>query len=106
MVIPMELRAAAPAPDLYRLLVEEFEYIAAEYREGGQAPGRLIYAETIAVDAALRASSEQIRATSDARTREITVSRVRASSGGGYVLLDGGVRVAADALGGDAGVGE
>jgi hypothetical protein len=44
---------SAPAPDAYRLLVEEFEYISAEYREGGQAPGRLIYAETFAVDAAL-----------------------------------------------------
>ncbi len=45
--------ASVPAPGDYRLLVEEFEYISAQYTEGRQAPGRLIYAETFEVDAAL-----------------------------------------------------
>ena len=45
--------AAAPEPDAYRVVVEEFEYISATYAEGRQAPGRLIYAETFLVDAAL-----------------------------------------------------
>lgn len=45
--------AKTPAADTYRLLVEEFEYIAANYAEAGRAPGRLIYAETFAVDGAL-----------------------------------------------------
>jgi hypothetical protein len=45
--------AAAPAPGTYRLLVEEFEYLSANYAEGRRAPGRLIYAETFEIDAAL-----------------------------------------------------
>lgn len=44
----------APEPGHYRLLIEEHEYISARYtiREGNTAhqPGRLIYAETIALD--------------------------------------------------------
>ena len=44
---------AAPAPGAYRLLIEEFEYISANYAEGRGAPGRLIYAEIIEVDAAM-----------------------------------------------------
>lgn len=42
-----------PAPGDYRLLVEEFEYVSAEYLEERQTPGRLIYAETFAVDGGL-----------------------------------------------------
>ena len=38
--------AARPEAGAYRLLVEEFEYISANYKEGRRAPGRLIYAET------------------------------------------------------------
>jgi hypothetical protein len=34
-------------------LIEEFEYISANYTEGRRAPGRLIYAETFDIDAAL-----------------------------------------------------
>jgi hypothetical protein len=45
--------AATPKAGDYRLLVEEFEYIAATYAEGRRAPGRLIYAEMFQVDAAL-----------------------------------------------------
>jgi hypothetical protein len=45
--------AAAPTPDTYRLLVEEYEYISANYTDGRRAPGRLIYAETFEVDTAL-----------------------------------------------------
>jgi hypothetical protein len=45
--------AAAPAPGAYRLLIEEFEYVSANYSENRGAPGRLIYAETVDVDAAL-----------------------------------------------------
>jgi hypothetical protein len=45
--------AASPEPGRYRLLVEEFEYVSAQYLEGRQAPGRLIYAETFEVDSAL-----------------------------------------------------
>jgi hypothetical protein len=45
--------AAKPAPGAYRLLIEEFEYIAANYAEGRGAPGRLIYAEIVDVDTAL-----------------------------------------------------
>lgn len=45
--------ATTPAPGAYRLLVEEFEYISANYAENRRAPGRLIYAESFAVDAAL-----------------------------------------------------
>ncbi len=43
----------APPADGYRLLVEEFEYISANYTHDRRAPGRLIYAETFLVDAAL-----------------------------------------------------
>ncbi|MGF1569826.1 MAG: hypothetical protein ACFCVD_17450 [Nodosilinea sp.] len=63
----------APAPDRYRLLIREYEMISAEYTANadgttnpalssdlttetrilGLAPRRLVYAETIAVDAAL-----------------------------------------------------
>jgi hypothetical protein len=45
--------AVAPEPGAYRLLIEEFEYVSATYADGRQAPGRLIYAETFAVDSAL-----------------------------------------------------
>ncbi|HEY0878484.1 MAG TPA: hypothetical protein VGE10_08515 [Zeimonas sp.] len=45
--------AAAPAPGAWRLLVEEHEYVSANYADEGRAPGRLIYAETFEVDAAL-----------------------------------------------------
>ena len=45
--------ATAPAPGTYRLLVEEYEYISANYTDGRRAPGRLIYAETFEVDTAL-----------------------------------------------------
>ena len=45
--------AAPPAAGKYRLLIEEFEYITADYMEGRNAPGRLIYAETFTVDAGL-----------------------------------------------------
>jgi len=45
--------AARPAPGAYRLLIEEFEYISANYAEGRGAPGRLIYAEIVDVDTAL-----------------------------------------------------
>ena len=43
----------APAPGAYRLLIEEFEYISANYAENRRAPGRLIYAEIMEVDAAM-----------------------------------------------------
>jgi hypothetical protein len=43
----------APAVGAYRLLIEEFEYISAKYAENRRAPGRLIYAEIIEVDAAM-----------------------------------------------------
>lgn len=42
-----------PAAGAYRLLIEEFEYISADYVENRRAPGRLIYAETFEVDGAL-----------------------------------------------------
>jgi hypothetical protein len=46
--------SATPGPGQFRLLVEEFEYISANYTaQGRQAPGRLIYAETFDVDSAL-----------------------------------------------------
>jgi hypothetical protein len=45
--------ASKPAPGQFRLLIEEFEYVSANYADDGQAPGRLIYAETFAVDSAL-----------------------------------------------------
>jgi hypothetical protein len=45
--------AAAPVPGTYRLLVEEYEYLSANYADGRRAPGRLIYAETFEVDTAL-----------------------------------------------------
>jgi len=45
---------ATPASGQFRLLVEEFEFISANYTaQGRQAPGRLIYAETFTVDSAL-----------------------------------------------------
>ena len=47
---------AAPGDDVYRLLIEEFEYVSADYMEGRNAPGRLIYAETVAVDAGFMTS--------------------------------------------------
>jgi hypothetical protein len=40
----------APEPGKFRLLIEEFEYVSANYAEQGQPPGRLIYAEPFAVD--------------------------------------------------------
>ena len=46
-----------PAPGAYRLLIEEFEYISANHAENRRAPGRLIYAEVIEVDAAMVPSS-------------------------------------------------
>ena len=45
--------AAKPAAGTYRLLIEEYEYIAANYADGRHAPGRLIYAETVQIDSAL-----------------------------------------------------
>jgi hypothetical protein len=45
--------ASTPAAGKFRLLIEEFEYVSATYADGQQAPGRLIYAETFAVDAGL-----------------------------------------------------
>ena len=45
--------ATVPAPGVYRLLIEEFEYISASHSENRRAPGRLIYAEIIEVDAAM-----------------------------------------------------
>ena len=42
-----------PAPGAYRLLIEEFEYISANHAENRRAPGRLIYAEIVEVDAAM-----------------------------------------------------
>jgi hypothetical protein len=45
--------AAAPAPGQFRLLIEEFEFISANYSDQGKAPGRLIYAEIFAIDATL-----------------------------------------------------
>jgi hypothetical protein len=45
--------ASPPASGTYRLLIEEFEYVSADYLEGRAAPGRLIYAETFDVDSAL-----------------------------------------------------
>lgn len=45
--------AERPAADQYRLLIEEFEYISANYADNRQAPGRLIYAETFAIDGVL-----------------------------------------------------
>lgn len=44
---------APPPAGTYRLLIEEFEYITADYMDGRNAPGRLIYAETFDVDAGL-----------------------------------------------------
>ncbi len=41
---------AAPAPGVYRLLIEEFEYVAANYTDGRRAPGRPIYAEVVEID--------------------------------------------------------
>ena len=45
--------AGKPAAGAYRLLVEEYEYISANYSEGRRAPARLIYAEIFEVDTAL-----------------------------------------------------
>ena len=45
--------AEASAPTRTRLLIEEFEYISANYAEGRRAPGRLIYAETFEIHASL-----------------------------------------------------
>jgi len=45
--------ASVPPPGAYRLLIEEFEYVSADYTEGRQAPGRLIFAETFEVDGGL-----------------------------------------------------
>jgi hypothetical protein len=46
--------AEVPSADGWRLLVEEYEYISANYTDSDRrAPGRLIYAETFLVDAAL-----------------------------------------------------
>ena len=49
--------AQAPKPGQFRLLIEEQEYISANYTlvEGrtAQQPGRLIYAETMELDEAL-----------------------------------------------------
>lgn len=45
--------AAAPAPGQFRLLIEEFEFVSANHAEEGQPPGRLIYAESFILDAAL-----------------------------------------------------
>ena len=45
--------ANASAPGQFRLLIEGFEFISANYTDRGTAPGRLIYSETFAVDAAL-----------------------------------------------------
>ena len=48
------VRFADPTPPgEFRLLIEELEYISADYAEQGQPPGRLIYAETFDIDAAL-----------------------------------------------------
>jgi hypothetical protein len=45
---------AQPAPGQFRILVEEFEFISANYTtQDRHAPGRLIYAETFMVDSAL-----------------------------------------------------
>jgi hypothetical protein len=71
------VRLASPSPDQFRLLIREYELISAEYtvnpdgttnpalpsdlttetRIIGTAPRRLIYAETIAIDAALVAQA-------------------------------------------------
>lgn len=45
--------ASAPQAGSYRILVEEHEYISANYAEMHRAPGRLIYAESFEVDSAL-----------------------------------------------------
>jgi hypothetical protein len=45
--------AAPPDPGRFRLLIEEFEFVSANYADQGKVPGRLIYAETFAVDASL-----------------------------------------------------
>jgi len=48
-----------PEPGLYRLLIREYEYLSANYtlpapgQRRGEQPARLIYAETIDIDAAL-----------------------------------------------------
>jgi hypothetical protein len=52
--------AAKPAADQFRLLIREFEYISADWAivhpggealpAWGEAPGRLVYAETVAID--------------------------------------------------------
>ncbi len=47
----------APAPGAYRLLIEEFEYISANHADNRRAPGRLIYAEIIEVDAAMMSNA-------------------------------------------------
>lgn len=45
---------AAPMPaGTFRLLIEEFEYVSANYVEHGHAPRRLIYAETFPVDVSM-----------------------------------------------------
>jgi hypothetical protein len=59
--------AAVPKPQQYRLLIREYEYISADWaivHRGGEAlppwseaPGRLIYAETVEIDAALVGAS-------------------------------------------------
>ena len=45
--------AEAIAPDRYRLLIEEYELIRAEGPATGVDPGRLVFAETVALDAGL-----------------------------------------------------
>jgi hypothetical protein len=59
--------AAVPKPQQYRLLIREYEYVSANWaivHRGGEAlppwseaPGRLIYAETVEIDAAFIATS-------------------------------------------------
>jgi hypothetical protein len=59
--------AAVPKPQQYRLLIREYEYISANWaivHPGGEAlppwseaPGRLIYAETVEIDEVLVAAS-------------------------------------------------
>jgi hypothetical protein len=59
--------AAVPKPQQYRLLIREYEYVSANWaviHPGGEAlpawseaPGRLIYAETIEIDEALVGAS-------------------------------------------------
>lgn len=52
--------AAAITPDRYRLLIEEYELIRAEGPATGADPGRLVFAETVALDAALAGVYETV----------------------------------------------